>query len=603
MDKTKLFSFFKKNNFSFSLILSFFCIIVFTNLSIAGRYQIFYADSVLTILIYIALVALFCFFGKIINLNLLKHTIGFGIIFSFFLVVGCEFSENHTIEAITIKSFFLFCGFIFVITAALAIFLYFLPTLSHNLTNNKVNIYLEKILGYNYKTFFFILVFILLFWTSAFLALFPGNFVYDGPFQIYHYVLGDLTAHHPVIHTLLLSECVILGQWLFNSYSNGLAIYSVVQAIVLATSFSYCCCYMKKLKIPSILVLFAILYFALNPVIQILAFTTTKDTIFSALFLLYIILTIDLLFDPSKGVGLFGQLRYIIIVVLMCLFRNQGIYIFIFCTPFVILIAKNNKKKLLMTCIISLITVKIISSLFITVFGIQPGDSREMLSVPMQQLAKVANEKPESITEDECKSLNEIMPIDSIQNYVPEISDPIKNNFNTEQFKSNYCKYIKLWANLGKKNPIVYIDAFLYLSYGNWYVDDSPFWSSYVLTENHLDKNINVFNIERTSKFPEYEKFLIAVSTDMPQNKIPIISVFLNQAFPFWIFLFSVMSLIYIRQKAMFISLLPIFTYWGTLLLGPVISVRYSLPLIVCTPLMFSLIFVKNNYINDLEEK
>ena len=35
-----------------------------------------------------------------------------------------------------------------------------------------------------------------------------------------------------------------------------------------------------------------------------------------------------------------------------------------------------------------------------------------------------------------------------------------------------------------------------------------------------------------------------------------------------------------------------LFGYWGTLLLGPVTSIRYALPLMVCVPILITFIYV-----------
>jgi len=66
---------------------------------------------------------------------------------------------------------------------------------------------------------------ILAVWGITYLALFPGVYGYDAPYQILQ-ALGEMeaTTYQPILHTFIMGKCVQLGYILFGSYEIGLGI-------------------------------------------------------------------------------------------------------------------------------------------------------------------------------------------------------------------------------------------------------------------------------------------------------------------------------------------------------------------------------------------
>lgn len=61
---------------------------------------------------------------------------------------------------------------------------------------------------------------ILLSWGTIFLACFPGLSIYDGPAQLAEYHSGQITSHHPYIHTLFLVICEKISGGIFSMQFN-----------------------------------------------------------------------------------------------------------------------------------------------------------------------------------------------------------------------------------------------------------------------------------------------------------------------------------------------------------------------------------------------
>ena len=122
-------------------------------------------------------------------------------------------------------------------------------------------------------------------------------------------------------------------------------------------------------------------------------------------------------------------------------------------------------------------------------------------------------------------------------------------------------------------------------------MDESPYWMKFILFDGAwMEPEQNILDIERNSKLPAYEEYLRNVSYELIQDKAPVVSTILNEAFPFWLMMVVASVLLYRRQYERLVPLLLVAGFWGTTLLGPLIAIRYAYPIIVCVPTMFSMI-------------
>ena len=85
------------------------------------------------------------------------------------------------------------------------------------------------------------------------------------------------------------------------------------------------------------------------------------------------------------------------------------------------------------------------------------------------------------------------------------------------------------------------------------------------------------------------------MSYGLVQERVPVISTVSNEAFPFWILVVVASVLLYQRKLKKLLPLLLVFGFWGTMLLGPLIAIRYAYPIIVCVPSMLAVLYYENN--------
>ena len=195
------------------------------------------------------------------------------------------------------------------------------------------------------------------------------------------------------------------------------------------------------------------------------------------------------------------------------------------------------------------------------------------------------------LTEEEKNYIETVIDPLALEAYVRVNADPVKSGFRTEVLTQDPGKFLSVWSSVGRKNPDHYFDSFCMGNWGYWYPGQSQYWIHYILFDGaFLEPEYNILNIHRNSHFPVLEQKLREITLTPVFDSVPLLSFFLNQAFPFWLMLTAALWSIWKKKYRNLFPLLLICGYWGTLLLGPVTSLRYALPLIYCVPRMAELL-------------
>lgn len=440
-------------------------------------------------------------------------------------------------------------------------------------------------------------------WLPAWFALFPGVYGYDAPIQMEQFFgYAQLTSHHPVAHTCLLGSVLACGKWLWGSYSAGLALFTFLQGLIVSHSLSCALVFVRKRGAAFPVVLLGLAVAAFHPVIQALSFNCTKDTLFGAFFLYFVLAFAEGLKEPRQA-----GWRLTLPGFLMCLFRNQGIYILLALLLGVLAAAvwarRDGRKSGLFRLACGLLVTFVLGQGIFFAFShalhIPKGDKREMLSVPMQQAACIANRalsgEEVSLTEEELAAICEVIPQENLRAYLPVCADPVKEGFRTDVLTADLGRYVKIWLSVGMKNPGLYLAAFKELVYP--YLDMTYNPQRSLCLENPFPE-LNYLGITRNSLLPAYQAWLYRAIAEYDYHAAPPLSGLLQPGLVLWL-LVMVMSLgILDNDRERFWGMMPCVLYVGTLLLGPVALLRYLYPMLLCQPLFMGLIF-KNEKITS----
>lgn len=482
-----------------------------------------------------------------------------------------------------------------------------------NLFNISLNLLYQAILKSNFKEtkpvswlakkfnehpFWFSFIAIVICYIPYMIAFYPAIMGYDPANQIKE-VMGihtrymdsvvlldpnmTLTNFNPLVHTLILGNCFKLGYNIGN-VNLGLFLYSIIQVIVLVSVLSYSIYYMKKEKVPTILLYITLGIYALVPVFPFYAMSTVKDTFFSAFILLYIIKLYDIIKNKQTTKD------YVIlffISVLVILFRNNGIYTVMLSMPF-LLISLKDKRKPIITVIVCLLACYIgYGKVLLPSLKISNTSVREMLSIPFQQTARVVKYRGDELPEEEKEAIDKILIYDTLaERYEPDLSDAVKNKYNKYATSEELMDYFKVWFNQFFRYPVDYLDATINNVYGYFYPNTSKwyFYHGYnsKLEEAGFDYHYNDMKGLRDG--------LVGYGNIFPY--IPVIGMFLNIGFVVWLY-FIILGFLIINKSSKYIPvILPALSLILVCIAGPANTYfRYAQPFIFSLPVVLFLLY------------
>lgn len=321
------------------------------------------------------------------------------------------------------------------------------------------------------------------------------------------------------------------------------------------------------------------------PMHALMALSTTKDTLFAALVLLYICELIDVLeYRCFYWKNIWRCCRFILISFMMAIFRNNGIYVLISGSIVVLIFLSQSIKK----------AVGILSIVFLMYFlycgpvmgslGVEKGNMREALSIVIQPLARVYNVENDDISVEDKKRIENIFGNPEVIWYEAHKSDAAKGQFDTAFFTSELKDNIKLFIKLGGEFPNVYIDAWLANTYGNWYpYEKLPDNTTYrMLFEMPESGKIN-------SYLPRLYDTLYAIGRESTYQNIPVVRLFFSTGMVCWLLFWATMRLIAHKKYLECLICVPLWCLFFTIMLGPVALFRYTYPLLLCLPVIFAL--------------
>ena len=401
--------------------------------------------------------------------------------------------------------------------------------------------------------------FMLLCWLPVLLAVYPGFFVYDAQEEWLQVASRNFTTHHPLVHVLLLGGIVCAVHKVTDSYNLGIACYMTVQMLIVSGCFTYLLVFMRRRKVAKGVRIASLVYFAFFPVIVMFTLCSAKDTIFTAALLMLLLALIDLGSDSGRFFASRNQMALFVLSALaMMLFRKNGVYAF--AVMALILLLYVNKKfysgktirdshekaqrpylrKMALLLAIIFASYFMINSVLILALHAKNEENQEILTVPIQQLARTYKFNPEAFDPEDVAALHAVLPEEALVLYNPKLSDPVKVHFRNNVYAANKTRYAKLWLKIGLRKPLSYINAWLMNSYGFWYPDTviDVYSGNTVFTFTYDESSYFGYEVEepgyRDSKIPWLDKAYRKLSLEISQEKVPIYSMLYSPGGIFW---------------------------------------------------------------------
>lgn len=455
----------------------------------------------------------------------------------------------------------------------------------------------EKAVFWRTKGFWCVAFVLALCWLPVFLAAFPGFFLYDAEYELNMVLTREFSTHHPLAHVLLLGGAVKAVEKLTGSYNAGIAVYLCCQAVFTAMSFSYMLQCLKRWGVSRWIRVLSGLYLALFPVVAMYALCSTKDTLFTVFLLLFLFAMIQL---PER----FARMTFIRAVwpaalwgVLMMLFRNNGVYAFLVALPFLLFAAGKVRKQFFAAAITMLALYFGCAGALQIATHADHSEHQEILTVFIQQLARVHAYERDTFDEEELDKLYSFLPKENLDRYRPDNSDLVKIGFQNARYEESGGEFWKLWLHTGLKRPAVYLNSFFGGNYGFWYPYTilNCYSGNQVYTFVYRDSSYFGFETElpgvRKSLLPGFEELLRQISLEVTWQNIPGLRVLFHPAYYFWLFLFAMCYQFVRGRRRAVCGGMMILALVATVFFGPQVIIRYVLHFYYGFPLLLTFLF------------
>lgn len=370
------------------------------------------------------------------------------------------------------------------ITSGIFRFISQLYTIIKNKNNDRISSYktYEFILNKKaLKSIFLYALILFIMWLPYLLIYYPG-FIFGDTISSIEQGLHIIpyNNHHPFFYTMFITYCIRITQYFgAKDCTLGCALYCIIQMIFLSLTYSYYTWWLdKKFKLHPVVRYLLIFIFGSTTYIATYSIAMWKDPIFTAAL---IGLTIQLYqFIDSHGKVMTSK-RWIVLTALFTIIsifsRNNGLYIMIFVSFWIILLLIKNKiqknshiMKPLRNLLILFVTIILFSQLITgpiyKKYDIK-GEKIESVGILMNQMARVVAYNGKMSASDRAY-MNAILPIKQYKTkYHPCCIDLLKwdSEFNAKIIEKDFFKH---WFSIFKDNPRLYFESWVLQTYGYW---------------------------------------------------------------------------------------------------------------------------------------
>ena len=440
-------------------------------------------------------------------------------------------------------------------------------------------------------------------WIPVWLAYYPVIMSYDFHRQSVEVVnsFSVSSTSQPLVHTLLIWCFRQLGLKI-GSFQIAFALFALFQQMFLAAALGYSCVMIYRICKKRWVMIGTALFFGLFPLISIFACCTTKDVLFSAFFLFFLLFLLErFVFCQEKNRR---KLDVLVILsgVLMVLFRGNAWYALL---PFVLLLPffceRREKYRILMTGVVLLLLGKGALAGIQVVLGAGSAAETEKYGAMIQCMARVAHIHGAAMPEETRELLKLYIPEECWDGYNPAIVDGIKTAICQREGYlprwENTTGMLSAWLRIGIKYPNEYLDALLEVTRGYWFWDDTSHAEmlgigleermGILYTYNSYEEVAFDGQLQHISKFPWLEEKLEEIVSDNSYYKYPVISNLFEPAFWAWALLLLVVFCLYDKKYRKLKILLYPLCYFATLLIGPTAIIRYIYPILFSVPVLF----------------
>ncbi|MBR5559860.1 MAG: hypothetical protein IKU73_00420 [Clostridia bacterium] len=433
---------------------------------------------------------------------------------------------------------------------------------------------------------------IFLCWAPVWLAFWPANIRYDFVGEYNQHLAGQYTSLHPLFHSIIQNNIITLGEKLADR-TFGLMLLTLVQMLGFSASLAACCVFLanRGAGLASLALAFV---FGLHPTFSVLAVSTTKDTMFAAAVVAHALMIWSLLEAPDAFFASKRKwLAFTAITVLTALLRNNGLFALVLALPALVIAARGHRKQALLLSVSGVLASLAVFSISSFLYHCESMPSRQLYSLPAQQLVRAYNLSP-NLTDEDREEIRSWYLSDAGLVLLPQLADPAKGYLNEDLLQEKGGdQYLSLWASHLKDSMHEYIEAFLLLNLGSWYPDDLTHAMIYPEQAWNGQGYLSLAPIETTNQGFEMTCYLPAVRNIIERicssnryQRFPLLSLTFCPAAPFWMIMLACSIIISKKRTCLLPATAGVLGLYFSYLMGPCTLPRYSLPLFALAPVL-----------------
>ncbi len=429
---------------------------------------------------------------------------------------------------------------------------------------------------------------LMLCWLPYLAAVWPGTVSNDSIAELFEiFGIKALSNANPLFQTGLIWLFAKIGQGIFQSGNAAVALYILVQGLLMAWLLGHTVSMMARGGAPAWLVLLAVMFYALCPIFPLFAFCIGKDTNF-AMAVLWLMLLLWRI-TRSETVTRRDTIALSVSAVLCVLLRNAGIGLAAVTLTAVLIWSLVRHNQIWRATVYAMaVTASVLFILYAAVIpwlSAEKSPETEILSTPLQQVARVVTN--ETLPEAYYADIDAVLPVDQLKEaYNGELSDAVKNLWRQDATAGQKSAFFAAWARLGLEQPATYLLAFFHNSYG--YV--MPGFVSTIKPTFLLGEEDSIKPLEGRFAFTVNPSSL---ALEAALKRLLTYAPFRILAAPGlygWITLFALVVALMTRQWRMLLPMLPALLTLLGCFFSPVNGYfRYAMPIYFAAPLLLGM--------------
>ncbi|WP_390458677.1 DUF6020 family protein [Bifidobacterium apicola] len=332
-------------------------------------------------------------------------------------------------------------------------------------------------------------------------------------YPIGHYLWPEhpafLTDQHNIVLTLVYGMTIMASNHLTGSYDAGIVLLAGLQVLFAA----FCCAVTADRflrgsateQVGALARTLAMLFFLLCPFVVFSTFSLTKSPLFAFAFIWWFGIWHQLEAanrnsPPSASQATRLRPGLVLSTLIMLISAKYALYIVLAQLVLALIIHRRQWATILIGLLLPLVLFTGVTGALTATGTVIQGDSVESRSIQLQQIARVARLNPHGIPAQARADLEPIMDLDNAAiQYTPWEADRVKSSGNQPKLivyrwrtvtPEQMSRLNRAWLQVGLRNPVIYLDAFMAESYGYFDPGDPAYVAmSYYLNNGYVQNS------------------------------------------------------------------------------------------------------------------